>query len=82
MIKTLAKCVRQAKLPAIITPIFVLLESFIEVSIPTVMAKLIDEGITLGNMDAVVKYGLILVVQTLLAMFFGVTAGYTASRAS
>ncbi len=82
MIKTLAKCIRQAKIPAIITPIFVLLESFIEVSIPTVMAKLIDEGITPGNMDAVVKYGLILIAQTLAAMFFGVTAGYTASRAS
>ena len=88
MIKTLAKCVRQAKLPAIITPIFVLLESFIEVSIPTVMAKLIDEGITPseaypnGNMDAVLKYGAILAILTLAAMFFGVTAGYTASRAS
>lgn len=82
MIKTLAKCVRQAKLHAILTPIFVLIESFIEVSIPTVMAKLIDEGITLGDMDAVLRYGIILAVQTLGAMFFGVTAGYTASRAS
>lgn len=88
MIKTLAKCIREAKLPAILTPIFVLLESLIEVLIPTIMAKLIDEGITPsemypnGNMDAVVKYGAILAVLTLAAMFFGVTAGYTASRAS
>lgn len=82
MIKTLAKCIRNAKLPAILTPIFVLLESFIEVSIPSVMAKLIDDGITLGNMDAVVKYGLILLALTVTAAFFGVTAGYTASRAS
>ncbi|HCF83053.1 MAG TPA: ABC transporter, partial [Ruminococcaceae bacterium] len=82
MIKTLAKCIREAKLPAILTPIFVLLESLIEVSIPTVMAKLIDEGITLGEINAVVKYGTILAALTLGAMFFGVTAGYTASRAS
>lgn len=82
MIKTLAKCIRNAKLPAILTPIFVLSESFIEVSIPSVMAKLIDEGIDLGNMDAVVKYGLILLALTVTAAFFGVTAGYTASRAS
>lgn len=82
MIKTLEKCIKEAKLPAILTPIFVLLESLIEVSIPTVMAKLIDEGITLGNINAVVNYGAILAALTLAAMFFGVTAGYTASRAS
>lgn len=52
MIKTLAKCIREAKLPAILTPIFVLLESLIEVMIPTIMAKLIDEGITLGSHPA------------------------------
>ncbi len=82
MIKTLIKCVRDATLPAILTPIFVLAESLIEVSIPTVMASLIDEGITPGNMDNVVRYGIILAIQTLGALFFGVTAGYTASRAS
>lgn len=88
MIKTLVKAVRDAKLPAILTPIFVLLESLIEVSIPSVMAKLIDEGITPteempdGDMNAVVRYGIILAVLTLVALFFGAMAGYTASRAS
>lgn len=82
MIKTLIKCVRDAKLTAILTPIFVLAESLIEVSIPTVMANLIDNGITVGNMDNVLKYGVILIIQTLGALFFGATAGYTASRAS
>lgn len=82
MIKTLVKCIRDAKLPAILTPIFVLCESLIEVSIPSVMANLVDLGITPGDMNAVVKYGIILLVQTLLACFFGATAGYTASRAS
>ena len=82
MIKTLAKAIRDAKIPTILTPIFMLLESLIEVSIPSVMAKLIDEGITPGNMDVVTKYGIILAVQTLCALFFGATAGYTASRAS
>lgn len=82
MIKTLIKCVRDAKLPAILTPIFVLLESFVEVSIPSVMANLVDLGITPGDMDAVLRYGIILMVLTLVACFFGATAGYTASRAS
>lgn len=82
MLKTLAACIRDAKIPAILTPIFVLCESLIEVSIPSVMTKLIDKGIHVGNMDVVVKYGIILTVQTLAALFFGVAAGYTASRAS
>ncbi|MGN1110292.1 MAG: ABC transporter ATP-binding protein [Oscillospiraceae bacterium] len=82
MIKTLIKSIRDAIVPAIITPIFVLLESLVEVSIPSVMAVLIDDGITMGNMDVVLKYGVILAVQTLTALFFGVVAGYTASRAS
>lgn len=82
MIKTLAKCVRQALLPAILTPIFVLCESFVEVSIPSTMAHLIDDGITVGNMDMVLRYGVELLIRTLTALCFGVIAGYTASRAS
>ena len=82
MIKTLVKAVRDAKIPAVLTPIFVLLESLIEVSIPSVMAKLIDDGITPGDMDAVIKFGIILTIQTLTALFFGAMAGYTAARAS
>ncbi len=82
MIKKLAASVRDAAPTAILTPIFVLLESFIEVSIPSVMAKLIDDGVNPGNMDTVIKYGIILTIQTLCAMLFGVLAGYTASRAS
>ena len=90
MIKTLVKCVRDAKLPAILTPIFMLAEAFFEVSIPTIMANMIDEGISyknadgviVGNMDNVIKYGVLLLVFTLAAMFFGIIAGVTASKAS
>lgn len=82
MIKTLARCIRDAALPAILTPILVLCEVFIEVCIPTIMAKMIDNGITPGNVDVVVKYGAILLVLTLCAVFFGVMSGITASRAS
>lgn len=46
MIKTLARCVRDAVLPAILTPILVLCEALIEVTIPTIMGKMIDLGIT------------------------------------
>ncbi|MDE7399955.1 MAG: ABC transporter ATP-binding protein/permease [Oscillospiraceae bacterium] len=82
MIKTLARCIRDAAVPAILTPVLVLCEVVIEVCIPTIMAKMIDNGITPGNVDVVVKYGAILLVLTLCAVFFGVMSGVTASRAS
>lgn len=86
MFKTLIKCVRDAKVPAILTPIFMLGEAFCEVCIPTIMKNLIDIGINgnngAGDMENVVKYGVILLVVTVTAMFFGITAGVTASRAS
>ncbi|MDE6727315.1 MAG: ABC transporter ATP-binding protein/permease [Oscillospiraceae bacterium] len=90
MLKTLAKCIRDAKLPAILTPIFMLGEAFAEVSIPTIMKNMIDlgisyknaDGVVVGNMDNVIKYGVMLLIFTVAAMFFGVTAGMTASRAS
>ena len=90
MIKTLVKCVRDAKIPAILTPIFMLAEAFCEVSIPTIMKYMIDygisykdaEGVIVGNMDNVIKYGVLLLVFTLASMFFGITAGITASQAS
>ncbi len=82
MLKKLAGCVRQYKLPAFLTPVFVILETIAEVLIPLVMAGLIDKGITLGNMNEVVNYGIYLLILTCIAMFFGVTAGFTASHAS
>lgn len=82
MIKTLAKCIRDAKVPAILTPIFMLAEAFTEVCIPTVMKYMIDFGINQGDINNVVKYGVMLLAFTLASMMFGVTAGVTASRAS
>ena len=82
MIKKLAACIRQAKLTAILTPILVVGESVLEVIIPLVMAKLIDEGITAGSMQEVTRYGIYLIILTLFALLLGALAGYTASRAS
>ena len=82
MIKKLMKYVGEYKKPTILTPIFVLLESAMEILIPLLMAKLIDEGIDMGNMNVIVKYGLILLLAALLTMFFGSAAGLTAASAS
>ena len=82
MIRKLIKYVGEYKKPTILTPIFVLLESVMEILIPLLMAKLIDNGIDMGDMDVIVKYGLILLGAALLAMFFGSAAGVTAANAS
>ena len=57
MIKKLIKYVGEYKKPTILTPIFVLLESVMEILIPLLMAKLIDDGIDMGDMNVIVKYG-------------------------
>lgn len=82
MIRKLARCVREYKLPALLTPLFVILETVAEILIPLVMAELIDKGIYLGDMNAVVTAGVKLIILTCLAMAFGVTAGFTASHGS
>lgn len=82
MIKKLAGCVREYKLPALLTPVLVILETIAEILIPLVMAELLDNGITKGDINAVVMSGLKLIVLTCLAMAFGVAAGFTASNGS
>ncbi len=82
MIKKLVKHIGEYKLPTILTPIFVLLESVMEILIPLLMAKLIDNGIDAGDMGVITKYGVLLFVAAMLTMFFGSVAGMTASFAS
>lgn len=82
MIKRLAKCVREYKKTALLTPVFVIGEIVMEVIIPLLMADLIDNGINKRSMDYVVKMGVILLVCAVISMFFGCAAGRTCAVAS
>lgn len=82
MIKRLAASVREFKKDAILTSVTVSCEVFLEVIIPFFMSFLIDEGIKAGNNQNIYKYGLMLVVFALLALFFGALAGNHAAKAS
>lgn len=82
MIKTLAKSIREYKKQTILTPIFVALEVVMEILIPFVMAKLVDNGIYGGDMATIYKLGLLLIALVALALFFGVLAGRFAAKAS
>ena len=75
IIKTLLKSVREFKLATILAPIFMIGEIAFEVSIPTVMARLIDFGIDKGDMDCIVETGILLSVCTVCAVICGSLSG-------
>ena len=82
MLKRLAGCVRQYKGASLLSPLFVVLEVIMEVIIPLLMAKLIDDGIDGANQAAILKTGGILVVCCILSLLFGILAGHFAAKAS
>ena len=82
MIKRLSKCIREFTLPSLLSPVFVSLEVLMEVLIPFLMGKLIDNGIDKADTNYVVKTGLILIVLCFCSLIFGVLAGNFASKAS
>ena len=82
MLKTLGKSVREYKKPALLTPFLVTLEVIMEVVIPLLMANLIDKGIYAGQMNEILKIGVMLVGASLLSLVFGILSGITASKAS
>lgn len=82
MIKRLAGSLREYRKEALKTPVFVTCEVVLEVAIPFLMASLIDFGIDGGNMDLVLRLGLILFSLALLSLFFGAQAGRSSAIAS
>lgn len=82
MLKRLAGCVRQYKGVSLLSPLFVVLEVIMEVIIPLLMAKLIDDGIDGANQAAILKTGGILAVCCILSLLFGILAGHFAAKAS
>ena len=82
MIKTLAKSIREYKKLTILTPILVGLEVGVDILIPFIMSKIVDNGIYGGDIGVIYKLGAILVLLVACSLFFGVTAGRTAAKAS
>ncbi len=82
MIKRLAKCIREYKLPSILSPVFVTGEVILEVIIPILMAKMIDNGIQKGNMTYIVLVGIILTVVCMFSLACGALSGKYAAKAS
>ena len=82
MIKRLARCVREFKWPAVLSPLCMIGEVAMEVTIPLVMADLYDYGIEMQNMTVVVQKSILLVICALVSLAFGSASAFLASKAA
>ena len=82
MVRTLAKHIGKYRTASVLSILSVLGEAGMDILIPFVMAKLIDQGISMGDLNAVYRYGLLMLLCAVMALFFGVAGGRFASRAS
>ena len=83
MIKKLMNSIREYKRDSILAPVFVTLEVIMEVIIPWLMAELIDKGIDGGNMNFILKLGIMLAIACVVSLIFGALSGkYSASASS
>ena len=82
MYKILISQFKQYKKAALLTPVFTGLEALMELLIPFITAKIIDEGIQAGNLSRVYFYGGIMLVMAFLSLCLGVLAGKNAAEAS
>ena len=82
MIRKFARCIREYRNQTLLTPLYVTVEVVIDVIIPLLMASLIDQGITGGNMGVIWRYGLALTLSCAFSLLFGALSGRSAARAS
>jgi ATP-binding cassette subfamily B protein len=79
----LFKYIGEYKIQTIMSPVFIMLEVIMEILIPTIIGKLlIDDAINQGNVELIIKYGILLAILTLIALCFGMASGRMAAVAS
>ena len=82
MLKTLLANVGSYKKDTLLTPLFVSGEVVMDVIMPLIMAAMIDQGISKGDAGAIMKYGALLFVCGLFALFCGTMGARKAAVAS
>lgn len=82
MIKKLLAQVKEYKRESLLTPVFMIGEVVMEMIIPLMMAAIIDNGVNKGNMNYVVKIGLIMIVVVLISLLFGGLGGVYGAKAA
>ena len=82
MLKKLLAQVKEYKTASILTPICMIFEVIFEVAIPVLMGSIVDDGIVKGDMDHIVKMGLLMLVLALCGLASGILGGVFAAKAS
>ena len=82
MIRKLARSIRNYIKPTILTPTFVTFEVILEVLIPLLMSRIIDEGLAKGDMTAVYTTGLSLVLCSIISLVCGILSGINGAKAA
>lgn len=82
MIRKLAAHIGEFKRDTLLSPLSVTLEVILEVLLPLLMASVIDKGVEAGNMNYVIKMGVLMLVVAMLSLTAGTLSGVFAARAS
>lgn len=81
MLKKLMPCVGRYKVYAVLAPIMMLIEVAMEVLLPIVMKKIIDNGISAQNTEYCLRMGLLMIGMSLFSMLGGALSGKFAAIA-
>lgn len=82
MFRTIQRCLREFKLPMILTILFITGEAAIEAVIPFITANLVNSIQKGVEMEDILRTGLLLVLMTLISLACGGSAGFTSAKAS
>ncbi len=82
MLKKLSRYIGEYRKVAFITPILMILEVVFEIAIPYLMQSIIDDGVNKGDIDHIVKIGLLMILFAALSLVFGALGALTACKAS
>ena len=82
MLKTLGAQIKEFKKDSLLTPVFMILEVFMETIIPLMMASIIDDGVEAGNIKHIYVIGACMVAVAFISLFAGAMGGKYGARAS
>ncbi len=82
MIGKLARSLRQFTLAAILSPLCMMGEVYMETRIPGILAQIVDNGIYMSNLNVVWQQGLMLILTSVCSLIFGVFSAVFASYAA
>ncbi len=82
MVKNLLKEIKEYKADAIKTPLYMILEVAMEMIIPLLMAVIVDDGVSKGDMSVILRTGGIMIVVAAIGLFAGMRGGACGAKAS